>query len=87
MNKTTVRYAEDRPEDCRFCYWWGGRNRKCLLGEENCYYLLPAKKPDSEKSRCEGCPYGRANPCIGFCMKEILKGTRKVQEADAHERG
>ena len=21
---------------------------------------------------CDGCPYGRNNPCIGFCMKKLL---------------
>lgn len=84
-NESSVRYAEDRLKDCRFCHWWGGRNRKCTLGEKNCYYLLPPKETKSEKNRCSGCPYGKTNPCIGFCMKELLQDTRKAREADAHE--
>lgn len=29
-------------------------------------------KPKKPASPCDGCPYGRNNPCIGFCMKKLL---------------
>lgn len=68
-----VRYAEDKPKDCKYCYFWGGRKKGCELGEENCYYRLPDEKPTKKKkSVCDGCPYGRNNPCVGFCMKKIM---------------
>ena len=32
-----VKYAEDRPKDCRYCYFWSGKKKGCDLGgEENC---------------------------------------------------
>ena len=77
QNKPSVRYAEEKPKDCRYCYWWGGRKKGCELGEENCYYILPSEKP-KKKSSCDGCPYGRVNPCIGYCMKEIMHGKKEA---------
>ena len=74
---TKVKYANDKPKDCKYCYWWGGRNKGCTLGEENCYYILPPAEKKKSKSPCDGCPYSRTNPCIGFCMKELL-GSRKA---------
>ena len=70
------RYAEDKPKDCQYCYWWGGKNRGCTLREENCYYIIPVKTK-KKQSPCEGCPYGKNGPCVGFCMKEILHSSRK----------
>lgn len=67
------KYAADKPENCKHCYFWK-RNKKCCgLGEENCYYLITTslkKKPESE---CDGCPYGREHPCIGWCTKKIMR--------------
>lgn len=65
-------YAMDKPKDCRYCYYWQSEEKGCLLGEKNCYYLLRPGK-NKKKNPCDGCPYGRINPCVGFCMKEILK--------------
>lgn len=70
------KYAEDKPKDCRFCYWWGGKKQRCRLSEENCYYLIPVTQK-KETSPCESCAYGKAGPCIGFCMKSILQSSRK----------
>ena len=66
-----IKYAEDKPKDCKYCYWWGGRKKGCQLGVENCYYIIQEKKPE-KKSPCDGCPYGKNNPCIGFCMRKIM---------------
>jgi len=64
-------YARERPKECKFCYFWKDKRSGCILGgEENCYYLL--HEPEKEPSPCDGCPYGRARPCVGFCMKNIL---------------
>lgn len=70
--KENIRYAEDKPKSCEYCYWWDPKKKACELGTENCYYLLPEKKKRKAVSPCEGCPYGRNNPCIGFCMKKLL---------------
>lgn len=24
---TKIKYASDKPKDCKYCYWWGGRNK------------------------------------------------------------
>ena len=72
-----IRYAEDKPKDCKNCYWWGGKSLGCSLGEEDCYYRLPDGEPEKEKSRCDSCPYKRSGPCIGYCISDIWKETRK----------
>ena len=56
-----IRYHASRPADCRHCFFWKNRKKGCVLGKENCYYLIePSKGP----SKCEGCPYKRAKPCV-----------------------
>ena len=64
-----AKYAEDKPKDCRYCYW-GSKKGKCQLGKENCYYLIKVirKKQDD----CDDCPYSKGGPCIGWCTKRIL---------------
>ena len=62
-------YSPDKPKDCRFCYYWKNNKVGCELGIEKCYYRLPKKAV----SECDGCPYGRASPCIGWCTKRILE--------------
>lgn len=69
MNKNL--YAPEKPNDCRYCYFWSGNRKRCSLGTQNCYYLITA--PRKEKSECEGCPYGRDHPCIGWCTKKIMR--------------
>lgn len=32
---------------------------------------------DKKKDDCYDCPYGKHSPCIGFCLKTILKEVRK----------
>ena len=66
-----VRYSSDKPKDCRYCYFWKNTVDGCELGKENCYYRIQPKK--KLVSGCEGCPYGRASPCIGWCTKHILE--------------
>ncbi len=72
-----VSYSAEKPEDCRYCYFWKNKRKGCLLGKENCYYLISAPPPP--KSECEGCPYGLHHPCIGWCTKKILKETGVYQ--------
>lgn len=65
-----IRYSEDKPKECRYCYFWKNNKAGCELGKGNCYYRIEGKKPVSE---CDDCPYGRAGPCIGWCTRKILK--------------
>ena len=64
------KYAEDKPKDCAYCYFWQGKKQGCLLGKESCYYLI--KKAPEKKSPCDGCPYGKGSPCVSFCMMKVL---------------
>ena len=66
-----TRYAADKPSDCKKCYWWDEEEQGCILGEGKCYFILPKpkKKP---KSECNGCPYGKAHPCVGYCLRRIM---------------
>ncbi|MBQ6833663.1 MAG: hypothetical protein IJO55_04515 [Lachnospiraceae bacterium] len=65
-----ITYSPDKPKDCHFCYYWKNNKVGCKLGVEKCYYRVTPKKAVSE---CDGCPYGRASPCIGWCTKRILE--------------
>ena len=45
-----------------------GKKKGCML--DSCYYQ---RKPENVNSECYGCPYGRAQPCIGWCTRKILR--------------
>lgn len=67
----SVKYYSDRPESCRSCFFWKNRKTGCILGKENCYYLAETVKTDQEK-KCEGCPYGKAGPCVtASCYRDL----------------
>lgn len=66
-----TQYAADKPSDCRYCYYWKNTRKGCSLGKANCYYRI--SPPPKSKSDCDGCPYGRAQPCIGWCTKKLLR--------------
>ena len=63
-------YAADKPSDCHYCYYWTNGRKGCRLGRNNCYYLISL--PLKPKSECDGCPYGRDHPCIGWCTKKVI---------------
>ena len=35
-----IRYHASRPADCRHCFFWKNRKKGCILGKEDCYYLI-----------------------------------------------
>ena len=71
------RYAEDKPKDCSYCFFWKKNETACGLGEENCYYLIQVS--EREPSLCDGCPYRQDHPCIGWCTKKLLcQGKKEV---------
>lgn len=72
MKTQDIKHLSNKPTSCKFCYWWGGRNKGCVRGENNCYYQV-IEKETLPQNECIGCPYGRDMPCIGYCMKRILK--------------
>ena len=80
------KYAEDKPKDCSYCYFWNSRKNGC--SKEECYYRLLPEEPFEEKEEtwcCEGCPYGRYSPCIGYCLRKILleiKQKKAVREKE-----
>lgn len=65
---TREELRELRPRSCKLCYW-GTERGGCTL--DACYYEQPiADKPPSE---CDGCPYRRDQPCIGWCTRKIMR--------------
>ena len=49
------KYAEDKPKDCSYCYFWNSRKNGC--SKEECYYRLLPEEPFEEKEEtwcCEG---------------------------------
>ena len=34
---------------------------------------LPEREPGESGNKCDGCPYKRSVPCIGFCISDIVK--------------
>ncbi|MDO4961366.1 MAG: hypothetical protein Q4E57_05890 [Eubacteriales bacterium] len=75
-------YAKDRPKDCSYCYY-GNRKGRCRLGKDNCYYII--KVTGKTKDPCDGCPYSRGGPCIGWCTRKILEGPEAIEETEALE--
>ncbi len=74
-----IEYSNEKPGECKYCYFWGGRNKGCqYIGNKPCYYIIEEKQinPDS----CEACPYGKHSRCIGYCTKKILI-EQKLKEA------
>lgn len=77
------RYANDKPKSCEYCYFWRGKHKGCERSE--CFYLLPEETEKSmvktasegaeplEEESCEGCPYGKYSPCIGYCLEQIIR--------------
>ena len=43
------RYEEDKPRDCRYCYYWAGRIRGC--SRKKCWYVIPL--PEKAKKESE----------------------------------
>ena len=76
-----IRYAEDKPKSCEYCYFWNEKKKECR--QMRCFYQLPEKPPDPDPLHrywvpCKGCPYGKS-PCIGYCMAKILKETEREE--------
>ena len=65
------KYAVGKPKDCSLCFFWKNARQGCSLGKENCYFII--SEPEKEKSDCDGCPYGRVHPCIGWCTIQIMR--------------
>ena len=34
-----LKFVEDKPKDCKFCYYWGGKKKGCILGGEEKMFL------------------------------------------------
>lgn len=64
-------HTNDKPQDCRCCYFWKKLEGCTFRGDTGCFYI-PAEKASAAVSECDGCPYGRASPCIGWCTKKLL---------------
>ena len=76
------RYADDKPRDCRYCYFWNESSEVCE--RQTCYYLLPEEeKVTYTEGDCRGCPYGIASRCIGYCTAKIIKEFREGRGVDA----
>lgn len=75
-------YTVDKPSDCHYCYFWTNGRKGCRLGRNNCYYLISL--PPKPKSECDGCPYGRDHPCIGWCTKKV---NRSLSQGAVSESG
>lgn len=83
------RYWYDLPLSCRYCYFWDPKTMSCTRGGgPSCAYLVSEELyipksddlPKRKKSVCETCPYGRREPCIGVCMKKLLKEWREERK-------
>lgn len=82
---------------CRYCSYWQGTKMGCVY-EDGCCCDVPQKPakrngeimhyetatPDEKAptSECDGCPYGRDSPCIGWCTKEAMRSVGLLKERD-----
>ena len=52
MSTVQQRYREEKPKNCKYCYFW--ENKACIRGVENCYYLIKeSSKIKSERTSYE----------------------------------
>lgn len=72
-----MKYAKDKPKDCKYCYFFDPQEKECELSKEHCYYLLPKKAVKKEVNRCDSCNYGKQKRCVGYCIAEIAAEGRK----------
>lgn len=82
--------------DCRYCLYRKGKLKGCVYPDGCCCPVpqKPARRNGIEQvydaaadnaapvSECEGCPYGRAAPCIGWCTKEVMRAAGLPKERD-----
>ena len=66
-----VKYAEDRPKDCRYCYFWSGRKRPVIWVVKKTATTGYVRRDPAQ--RIDGCPYRQEPKCVSLCMKKILK--------------
>ena len=79
---------------CRYCLYWKGKKTGCIY-PSGCCCPIPQKPPvrngqpviypkeqeDSPaKTECDGCPYGRDSPCLGWCTKQVMKSLGFAKE-------
>lgn len=67
-----------RARGCRECLYFVPGLYACSRGFRCCVWNeeeIPVRK-----SSCDGCPYGRKEPCIGICMRNLLKDWRKERK-------
>ena len=69
-------YAREKPADCRDCYLWNEKKKKCALhGKDNCYFLM--REPDTIRDPCDDCTFRINGSCLGvFCYRS--RDGRKV---------
>ena len=83
-----IRYSPDRPKSCAFCYYWLGRKKGCAFAGKDCIYIIreeKKKKKEKAKSKCDGCPYGKSAPCIGWCTKDVMDAVFKRDQKSVRE--
>lgn len=83
-------YAEDKPINCAYCYFWSRRGKKCR--KSKCYYLLPKKESVSKEAQkkvtdCDACPYSRRSPCMGYCLQNIILEMKQKKQDKEKEGG
>lgn len=69
------KYAEDKPKDCSYCYFWNSRKNGC--SKEECYYRLLPEEPLKRKRRLgavrdalmEDILLASGTACRRFCWK------------------
>ena len=67
-------YSPDKPKSCEYCFFWKGKRFGCGLG--SCRFLIskePEQRENVNEICCDGCPYGKYSPCIGYCLMRIMR--------------
>ena len=85
--------------DCQYCLYWKGKKKGCVYPDGCCCPVeqKPARRNGIEQvyetkseetavpvSECDGCPYERDSPCIGWCTKEVMRTAGLPKERERH---
>lgn len=81
LGRTQAKYGKRKEEK---------KVSKKKMQTEKADNLIPEKEslPEEEyRPSCNGCPYGRHFPCVGYCLKKIILEMKKTGGKEQHHAG
>lgn len=77
-----VKYWNDKPYECCYCWFWLQKAQECELGKNNCYYRLDYDRSQlNSTENCSTCCYTQDGICVSAtCYQKLYAELRKLRE-------